>query len=41
VQARQPFGRVAIANADADAFAYTNCAIDQAYRAVNELKIGT
>src|SRR5581483_1735068 len=36
VQARQPFGRVAIANADADAFAYTNCAIDQAYRAVNE-----
>ncbi len=41
VQARQPFGRVAIANADADAFAYTNCAIDQAYRAVNELKIGS
>jgi spermidine dehydrogenase len=40
VAARKPFGRVAIANADADAYAYTDCAIDQAYRAVNELKIG-
>jgi spermidine dehydrogenase len=39
VEARKPFGRVAIANADADAYAYTDCAINQAYRAVNELKI--
>jgi spermidine dehydrogenase len=37
VAARKPFGRIAIANADADAYAYTDCAIDQAYRAVNEL----
>ena len=36
--ARKPFGRLAIANADADAYAYTDCAIDQAYRAVQELK---
>jgi len=36
--ARKPFGRIAIANADADAYAYTDCAIDQAYRAVGELK---
>ena len=35
--ARKPFGRLAIANADADAYAYTDCAIDQAYRAVGEL----
>jgi len=40
VAARQPFGRIAIANADADAYAYTDCAIDQAYRAVEELKLG-
>jgi spermidine dehydrogenase len=39
VAARQPFGRIAIANADADAYAYTDCAINQAYRAVNELKL--
>jgi spermidine dehydrogenase len=39
VEARKPFGRIAIANADADAYAYTDCAINQAYRAVNELKI--
>ncbi len=37
--ARRPFGRIAIANADADAYAYTDCAIDQAWRAVNELKL--
>ena len=37
--ARKPFGRIAIANADADAYAYTDCAIDQAYRAARELKI--
>jgi spermidine dehydrogenase len=36
--ARRPFGRLAIANADAGAYAYTDCAIDQAYRAVQELK---
>jgi spermidine dehydrogenase len=35
--ARKPFGRFAIANADADAYAYTDCAIDQAYRAVQEI----
>jgi spermidine dehydrogenase len=35
--ARKPFGRLAIANADAGAYAYTDCAIDQAYRAVNEI----
>lgn len=35
--ARRPFGRIAIANADAAAFAYTNAAIDQAWRAVAEL----
>ena len=34
----KPFGRLAIANSDADAYAYTDCAIDQAYRAVQELK---
>ncbi len=36
--ARKSFGRIAIANCDADAYAYTDCAIDQAYRAVGELK---
>jgi spermidine dehydrogenase len=35
--ARKPFGRLAIANADADAYAYTDCAIDQAHRAVQEI----
>ncbi len=33
---RQPFGRISIANSDAAASAYTNAAIDQAYRAVQE-----
>ena len=37
VRGRQPFGRIAIANSDAGADAYTNVAIDQAYRAVHEL----
>jgi spermidine dehydrogenase len=37
VRGRQPFGRIAIANSDAGASAYTDVAIDQAYRAVNEL----
>jgi spermidine dehydrogenase len=36
--ARKPFGRLAIANADAGAYAYTDCAIDHGYRAVQELK---
>jgi spermidine dehydrogenase len=34
---RQPFGRIHIANSDAEATAYTNAAIDQAYRAVREI----
>lgn len=37
VVGRQPFGRVAIANSDAGAAAYTNTAIDQAHRAVHDL----
>lgn len=35
--ARQPFGNIAIANADAAADAYTHAAIDEAHRAVSEL----
>jgi spermidine dehydrogenase len=35
---RQRFGRISIANSDAEAFAYTNAAIDQAYRAVQEVR---
>jgi spermidine dehydrogenase len=35
--ARRRFGRIAIANSDAAAAAYTDQAIDQAYRAVEEL----
>jgi spermidine dehydrogenase len=34
---RKRFGRIAIANADAAAYAYTDAAIDQAHRAVSEL----
>ena len=34
---RARFGRIAIANSDAGAAAYTDSAIDQAYRAVEEL----
>ena len=34
---RQRFGRITIANSDAAATAYTDAAINQAYRAVNEL----
>jgi spermidine dehydrogenase len=37
VVARQRFGRIAIANADAAAYAYTDAAIDQAHRAVHEI----
>ncbi|HUA14356.1 MAG TPA: NAD(P)-binding protein [Verrucomicrobiae bacterium] len=33
---RKPFGRISIANSDAAGSAYTNAAIDQAYRAVHE-----
>jgi spermidine dehydrogenase len=35
---RKPFGQIAIANSDAGASAYTDAAIDQAYRAVKELR---
>lgn len=38
LEARRPFGRVAIANSDAEAYAYVNGAIDAAFRAVNELQ---
>ena len=34
---RKPFGRITIANSDAGVSAYTDAAIDQAYRAVGEL----
>ena len=34
---RARFGRIAIANSDSGAAAYTDCAIDQAHRAVGEL----
>ncbi|HSC46335.1 MAG TPA: FAD/NAD(P)-binding protein [Candidatus Acidoferrum sp.] len=37
--ARKPFGRIAIANSDAGAAAYTDQAIDQAWRAVQELHL--
>ena len=35
---RKPFGKMAIANSDAGASAYTDAAIDQAWRAVGELR---
>jgi spermidine dehydrogenase len=37
VVGRKQFGRISIANSDAAASAYTNAAIDQAYRAVREV----
>ena len=37
VTGRQPFGKIKIANSDADGHAYTNTAIDQGYRAVREI----
>jgi spermidine dehydrogenase len=37
VVGRQPFGRIKIANSDADGHAYTNTAIDQGLRAVKEI----
>ncbi len=41
VVGRKQFGRISIANSDAGASAYTNVAIDQAYRAVQEQVKGT
>jgi spermidine dehydrogenase len=41
VVGRKKFGRISIANSDAGASAYTNAAIDQAYRAVQEQVRGT
>lgn len=38
VRARQPFGRIAIANSDADANAMLEAAVEQAYRAISELR---
>ena len=40
VVGRKPFGKIAIANSDAGASAYTDVAIDQAWRAVGELLRG-
>ena len=40
VVGRKPFGKITIANSDAGANAYTNEAIDQAWRAVGELLPG-
>lgn len=40
VVGRKPFGRITIANSDAGGWAYTNAAIDQAWRAVGELGKG-
>jgi spermidine dehydrogenase len=37
VLGRQPFGKIAIANSDAGASAYSNVAIDQAHRAIGEI----
>ena len=36
---RAPFGNIAIANSDSGGGAYTDIAIDQAYRAVQELNV--
>ncbi len=36
-RSRKGWGRIAIANSDAGAYAYANSAIDQAVRAVREL----
>jgi spermidine dehydrogenase len=38
--ARRPFGRLAIANSDAAAYAYTDAAIDHGHRAVQEILKG-
>jgi len=34
---RAPFGRITIANSDSGAGAYTDCAIEQAHRAIDEV----
>ena len=34
---RQPFKNVSIANSDSEAFAYTHSAINEGYRAVQDL----
>jgi spermidine dehydrogenase len=39
--ARKPFGQIAIANSDSGAYAYTDCAIDHGYRAVQDLMRST
>jgi hypothetical protein len=36
----QPFGRIHIANSDADGHAYTNIAINHGYRAVRKITAG-
>ena len=35
--ARRPFGRIAIASADSEAYSYTDAALDRAERAVREI----
>jgi spermidine dehydrogenase len=35
---RKPFGRITVANSDSAADAETDAAIDQAYRAVHEIR---
>jgi spermidine dehydrogenase len=37
VVGRQPFGRITIANSESGTAAYTDSAIDQAYRAIGEI----
>ena len=37
VRGRKPFRNVSIANSDSGAFAYTHSAINEAYRAVQDL----
>ena len=37
---RQPLGRITIANSDSDGHAYANIAIDQGYRAMQEIPAG-
>lgn len=39
MQARKPFGRISVANADSAANAMLESAVEQAYRAVNELAV--
>ena len=37
MRGRQPFRNIAIANSDSGAFAYTHSAINEGYRAVQDL----